>query len=152
MHDLFKKDTTATTRVKAFTNLKRQAEKMMENTNKRLKPALIWETVLNPFPDVHRGRGDNKNLNGITLSEEGGFYKFVRNLEIWNSCTPEIISVFGTRNTLFLAGFRIRTDHYDRPLRTLLLELEKGVSFASVQPNVKMVDVNVNVVASVMLE
>lgn len=69
------KSDTSSIRAQAFTNLKRQAEKMVENTNKRLKPALIGETVLIPIPDVDRGRGDHKNLKGIILSDEDGFYR-----------------------------------------------------------------------------
>jgi len=46
MHDLLKEVTTATTRVKAFINLKRHAEEMLENVLTKINILFKKERIL----------------------------------------------------------------------------------------------------------
>ena len=62
-------------RANARSSLKRQAKKMLGDSNKRLKPAGIGDCVVVPVPDVDRGRGDHRNVKAVILSVEDGFYK-----------------------------------------------------------------------------
>jgi hypothetical protein len=81
-----KTDATKTARTQSYNGLKRQADKMVENTNKRLKPVSVGSTVLVAIPDVDRGRGDHKNLLGVILSEENTFYKIGTQSGTLKSC------------------------------------------------------------------
>ena len=69
------KRNTSTIRLHAYSSMKRQADRMIENTNKRLKTGTIGETVLIPIPDVDRGRGEHRNIKGVIMSEADGFFK-----------------------------------------------------------------------------
>ena len=54
-----------------------QADKMVEHSAKRFKPAEVGDTVLVPIPDVDRGRCEYPNLKAIVLEShpEGHLWK-----------------------------------------------------------------------------
>ena len=53
-----------------------QADKMLEQSAKRFKPAEVGDSVMVPIPDVDRGRADFLNLTGVVMeANPGGVYK-----------------------------------------------------------------------------
>uniref|UniRef100_A0A914ED65 Uncharacterized protein n=1 Tax=Acrobeloides nanus TaxID=290746 RepID=A0A914ED65_9BILA len=82
---------------------KRQAEKMLNRSNKKLKTVPQNTSVLIPVPSVDRAKGDYRNIMGVVMSESNGLYqigttqgiipqKFVRNQfepATYNFLTPE---------------------------------------------------------------
>ena len=52
-------------------NLQRQADKMLEASNKRFKPAAVGDNVLVPIPDVDKGRGEFRNVKGVIAEVNG---------------------------------------------------------------------------------
>lgn len=64
------------TRLECKVAQKRQAEKMLETTKKKFKPAQVGLSVRIPVPDVDRSRTDHRNILGVIMSvEDDDFYR-----------------------------------------------------------------------------
>ena len=63
-----------------------QADKMLEQSAKRFKPAEVGDSVMVPIPDVDRGRADFLNLTGVVM-EANPRLVFTR---LGQNCLPEI--------------------------------------------------------------
>ncbi|KAI1695169.1 putative SCAN domain-containing protein 3-like [Ditylenchus destructor] len=54
---------------------KRQAEQMLQESAKRNAPISVGQTVRIPIPSVDRAKTDPRNLLGVVMEEEDGFYR-----------------------------------------------------------------------------
>uniref|UniRef100_A0A914D043 Uncharacterized protein n=1 Tax=Acrobeloides nanus TaxID=290746 RepID=A0A914D043_9BILA len=62
-------------RSEAERNLKRQAERMLSASNKRLQPVSPGSSVRIPVPNVDRAKVDHRNVIGVVMEAEDGFYR-----------------------------------------------------------------------------
>jgi hypothetical protein len=55
-------------------NIRKQADRMVSRSNKRMKPIEVGDNVTVPVSEFDRGRGDPANLVGVVLEKgDGGF-------------------------------------------------------------------------------
>jgi hypothetical protein len=58
---------TVAERTGAEEQQKRQAEKMLRNSEKRFQPLDVGSTVMIPLPDVDRGRAEFPNVKAVVM-------------------------------------------------------------------------------------
>ena len=75
-------------RATASINLKKQAEKMVKRTNKKLAACQVGDCVTIPIPEFDRGRGDPANIIGVVMAIKNDQYKLgtkVGIIDVWFS-------------------------------------------------------------------
>jgi hypothetical protein len=61
-------------RTSARNAAKKQADKMLEASNKRFAVLKVGDNVRVPLPDVDRGKTDHRNIMGVIVEVKNGFY------------------------------------------------------------------------------
>lgn len=85
-------------REKASVNSKKQAEKMVNQTNKKLGAFQVGDCVMRFLPEFDRGGGDAANMVGVVLKIKDDKYQL--------STRSGIIETWFTRNGFELSKFR----------------------------------------------
>lgn len=62
-------------RSSAQRKMEEQADRMLRASRRRFSPIPVNTNVIVPIPDVDRGRADPRNIMGVVLLENNGFYQ-----------------------------------------------------------------------------
>uniref|UniRef100_A0AC35FV57 Uncharacterized protein n=1 Tax=Panagrolaimus sp. PS1159 TaxID=55785 RepID=A0AC35FV57_9BILA len=63
-----------TNRKSARRAAKKQADQMLEASNKRFATLKAGDNVRIPLPDVDRGKTDHRNIMGVVMEENNGLF------------------------------------------------------------------------------